>query len=82
MVGERGQINVETDYHACCVLCQVRKLEFLLAEALEQNCDSVVACGAAQSNCARACAIAARQLGLHPHLVLGMEGGTVSRSIH
>jgi len=62
------------------LISQVRKLEFLLAEALEQNCDSIVACGAAQSNCARACAIAARQLGLHPYLLLGMEGGAVSQS--
>lgn len=49
---------------------KIRKLEFLLAEALEQGCDSVVTIGGEQSNHCRATACAARALGLEPHLIL------------
>lgn len=49
---------------------KVRKLEFLLADALQQDCDSVVTIGGEQSNHCRATAAAARMLGLEPHLVL------------
>ena len=60
-------------------LSQVRKLEFLLADALHQGCDSVVTCGSIQSNHARATAVAARQLGMKPHLVLRWPGEIVSQ---
>eukprot|EP00955_Chlamydomonas_euryale_P047152 353600-Chlamydomonas_euryale.AAC.2 len=40
--------------------CQVRKLEFLLAEAKERGCDCVVTIGGIQSNHCRATAVAAR----------------------
>lgn len=56
---------------------QVRKLEFLLAEALEKRCDSVITCGGIQSNHARATAVASRELGLQPHLVLRWKGKIV-----
>lgn len=49
---------------------KIRKLEFLLQEALDQNCDTVITCGAVTSNHARATAIAARRLGLDCHLIL------------
>ena len=50
---------------------KVRKLEFLLADAVANgDYDSVVTIGGAQSNHARATAVAARQLGLDPHLIL------------
>ena len=52
---------------------KIRKLEYLLADALEQECDSVITCGAVNSNHARATAIAARRLGLDPHLILAGE---------
>ena len=51
-------------------LPQVRKLEFLLADALAQECDCVVTIGGLQSNHARATAVAARLLGLDAHLIL------------
>jgi 1-aminocyclopropane-1-carboxylate deaminase/D-cysteine desulfhydrase-like pyridoxal-dependent ACC family enzyme len=38
----------------------VRKLEFLMAEALEQRADAVITIGGIQSNHARATAVAAR----------------------
>ncbi len=49
---------------------KVRKLEFLLAEALRLKATGVMTCGASQSNHARATAVAAIQLGLKPYLVL------------
>lgn len=48
----------------------MRKLEFHLARALEEGCDTVVTCGGLQSNHCRATAFAARRLGLHPVLLL------------
>jgi D-cysteine desulfhydrase family pyridoxal phosphate-dependent enzyme len=49
---------------------KVRKLEFLLADALNQGCDTILTCGGIQSNHARATAVAARQLGMDSHLFL------------
>lgn len=50
---------------------KTRKLEFLIAEALEQGCDCVVTAGAAQSNHCRQTSAAATASGLECHLVLG-----------
>ena len=49
---------------------KTRKLEFLLAEALEQNADMVITQGATQSNHARQTAAAAAKLGLDCHILL------------
>ncbi|HEY6080069.1 MAG TPA: pyridoxal-phosphate dependent enzyme [Polyangiaceae bacterium] len=49
---------------------KLRKLEYLLADALEQGADVVITCGGEQSNHARATAIAARELGLGSRLLL------------
>ena len=49
---------------------KVRKLEYLMAEALDQRATHVVTCGGEQSNHARATAFAAAQLGLDSVLVL------------
>ena len=49
---------------------KVRKLEYLLAGALEAEADVVLTCGAAQSNHCRATAVAARRLGLDVELFL------------
>jgi len=49
---------------------KVRKLDFLLAEALEQKCDTVITCGGYQSNHARTTAVMCAKLGLKCHLVL------------
>lgn len=53
---------------------KVRKLEFLLSEALQQKCDCVITIGGIQSNHARSTAVAARQLGLDPFLILRTRG--------
>jgi D-cysteine desulfhydrase family pyridoxal phosphate-dependent enzyme len=49
---------------------KVRKLEFLLADALSLGADSVITIGGEQSNHCRATAAAARMVGLEPHLIL------------
>jgi len=48
---------------------KVRKLEFLLADAINKKCDTVLACGGFTSNHCRATAVAARQLGLNCYLM-------------
>lgn len=49
---------------------KVRKLEFLLADALDQGCDGVVTVGGTGSNHIRATSLAARELGLQPHAMI------------
>ncbi|MGD1995186.1 MAG: D-cysteine desulfhydrase family protein [Anaerolineae bacterium] len=49
---------------------KTRKLEFLVAEALEREADTLITCGAAQSNHARQTAAAAAKFGLDCALVL------------
>lgn len=49
---------------------KVRKLEFVLADALSQGADTVLTCGGAQSNHARATAVAAARLGIGCRLIL------------
>ncbi len=53
---------------------KVRKLEFLMADALAQGATHVLTIGGAQSNHAMQTASAARRLGLTPVLVLGKPG--------
>ncbi len=52
---------------------KTRKLEYLLAEALDAGADSVLTTGAIQSNHARQTAAAAAKLGLECHLLLEEE---------
>jgi D-cysteine desulfhydrase len=49
---------------------KVRKLEYLMAEALAEDATHVITCGGEQSNHARATALAAAQLGLKSLLIL------------
>jgi D-cysteine desulfhydrase len=49
---------------------KIRKLEYLMAEAVEQQATHVITCGGEQSNHARATAFAAAQLGLGSVLIL------------
>ena len=52
---------------------KVRKLEYLMAEALGEDATHVITCGGEQSNHARATALAAAQLGLKSILILRTE---------
>lgn len=62
-----NNLHIHTDY---TLFSQIRKLEFLLADALHKECKHVITCGGIQSNHCRITALAARELGLTPHLVL------------
>ena len=52
---------------------KVRKLEYVLKEAVDQGAEIIITCGAIQSNHARATVVACRKLGLDVHLVLRGE---------
>ena len=49
---------------------KVRKLEFLIGEALAQQADTLITCGTLQSNCCRAVAAVSARLGLRAVLAL------------
>ncbi len=53
---------------------KVRKLEFLVAQASAEGCDTLITCGALQSNHCRATALVAAQLGMKAVLVLRQNG--------
>ena len=63
-------IKYEYKYLHCFVTLQVRKLEFVLADALDKKCDTVITCGGLPSNHCRTTAVAAKQLGLNCYLLL------------
>lgn len=49
---------------------KIRKLEYLLGDAIDQGADTVITTGGLQSNHCRATAVCARQLGLDAYLLL------------
>jgi D-cysteine desulfhydrase len=53
---------------------KIRKLEFALAEAKAQGAQVVITAGGTQSNHCRATAVACRQIGLEPFLILRGSG--------
>ncbi|NCB63571.1 MAG: pyridoxal-phosphate dependent enzyme [Clostridia bacterium] len=55
---------------------KVRKLEYVMGEAVALGCDTVVSYGASQSNCAMQVTTACRKLGLKPILYLADLVGT------
>ncbi len=59
---------------------KIRKLEFHLAAARERGADTIITCGAAQSNHCRATALAAASLGLRSILLLRTPDGTAPAS--
>ncbi|TVU70092.1 D-cysteine desulfhydrase [Cobetia crustatorum] len=59
---------------------KTRKLEFLMAEALEQGADTIITQGATQSNHARQTAAASCKLGLECHILLEDRTGSDDRS--
>jgi D-cysteine desulfhydrase family pyridoxal phosphate-dependent enzyme len=52
---------------------KARKLDFLMRDAIDRGCETVVTAGGAQSNFARMTAAAAAKLGMQCHLVLSGE---------
>lgn len=60
---------------------KIRKLEYLLADAIASGAKAVITCGGAQSNHARATAVLARRLSLRPVLLLRThEKGALDRT--
>ncbi len=53
---------------------KIRKLEYLLGDALERGADTIITCGGIQSNHARASAVLAATLGLKVVLFLRLPG--------
>jgi len=56
---------------------KIRKLEFVIADAMEKSADLLITCGGIQSNHARATAVAATRLGMKSYLILRGEAGSV-----
>src|SRR5215813_15021656 len=52
---------------------KIRKLEFLVGDALAQNADTLITCGTLQSNCCRAVSAVSARLGLRAVLALKGE---------
>ncbi|MGD8238427.1 MAG: D-cysteine desulfhydrase family protein [Armatimonadota bacterium] len=66
------EVWIKRDDETGCLLTgnKVRKLGYLVADALAQGCDTLITTGGIQSNHARATAVFAREMGLHTVLVL------------
>lgn len=75
------RLFVKRDDLTGCALTgnKVRKLEYVLGDAIEQDVDVVITCGGAQSNHARATALACRRLGIEPELFLRGAAGASSQ---
>jgi len=69
------RIWVKRDDLTDCALSgnKIRKLDFTLARALAQGCDTLITCGGVQSNHCRATALLGARLGLKVHLILRDE---------
>ena len=52
------------------IYSQVRKLEFILADAVQKGCKHVITVGSIQSNHCRATVMAASHIGMKSHLFL------------
>lgn len=57
---------------------KIRKLEFCIAEAQNQACDTLITCGGIQSNHCRATAVLGARLGMKVHLILRGEKPAVA----
>ena len=57
---------------------KIRKLEFTLAQALAEGCDTLITCGGLQSNHCRTTALVGARLGLSVHLLLRGEAPVAS----
>jgi len=58
---------------------KIRKLEFSLAEARAQGCDTLITCGGLQSNHCRATAILGARMGFKVHLILRGESPEIAQ---
>jgi L-cysteate sulfo-lyase len=84
-LGLEGTLLVKRDDHAGPALGgnKARKLQYVIADALQQDADCLITVGAVQSNHARLTAVAGAMAGLEVHLVLDgdaheMRGGNLA----
>jgi len=70
-------ITVKRDDTTDCLMhgSKARKLEYILERAMQLHATAIITCGAAHSNHARVCAIAAKRLGMKCFLLLETEDG-------
>jgi len=68
------ELYIKRDDQTGCSLTgnKIRKLEYLLCDAVNKGCDTIITCGAATSNHCRSTALACAKLGLDCHLLLSM----------
>ncbi len=73
--GSRNELFIKRDDETGLELSgnKIRKLEYALAEALDQGCDTIITAGAVQSNHCRATAAACVRLGLDCVLILSSD---------
>jgi D-cysteine desulfhydrase len=66
------ELWVKRDDQTDCILTgnKIRKLQYVVREALDAGCDTLVTCGGIQSNHCRATAALARQVGMQAVLLL------------
>lgn len=61
---------------------KARKMEYLIADARREKCDTIITCGPIQSNHCRTAAVFAAQCGFHCHLFLrGKPGRTYTGNL-
>lgn len=61
---------------------KARKMEYLIADARQKNCDTIITCGPMQSNHCRTAVVFAQHYGFYCHLFLrGKPGGNYSGNI-
>lgn len=70
LVGTRVWVKRDDMTSGAAAGNKIRKLEYLLADALARGADTVITCGGLQSNHARATALLARELGMDAVLLL------------
>lgn len=61
---------------------KIRKLEYLMKDAMDKGATAIITCGAIGSNHARATAYASRKLGMEPYLLLAGREGTFPEGNH
>ncbi|XP_067946558.1 uncharacterized protein [Watersipora subatra] len=61
---------------------KVRKLEFILGEAIKSSCKHVITTGSWNSNHCRATAVASVEVGLRPHLLIRVKNQDISDRAH
>ncbi|MEO0184349.1 MAG: D-cysteine desulfhydrase family protein [candidate division WOR-3 bacterium] len=78
-IGEKTRIYLKRDDLNGLLISgnKARKLEYLIADAKDKKCDTVITCGPAQSNHCRTTAAFCKIFGFDCHLLLRTKGKTI-----